>query len=449
MTPFRIFTMTVVLAGGTAGGAFAQGTLSLTLEDAIGRGVEEAPRLAEARARTAAATASVAGRRALRQPVVTASGGLLRTNHVDDFGVVQPNGSLEIIFPDIPTNYRLRAEVSVPLYTSGRIEALVSAAAAEERAAAADHLVLEQDVRLDVSRAYWSLVSRREAIAVLEQALARMDTWVTDVGSRVEAGFLPPNDVLSAEAARERQSVDLIRARHAAALAEILLARLIGAEPGQRIDPVSSPARPGEDGTAVGDQQVRRMIDQAFEGRAERRGLLQRAAAIRSAGDAALASLRPHVAAVAAVEPARPNSRFVPRTNEWNTAWDLGVNVSWPLWDGGRARAEQTAAAAQADALGHRLRELDVAIAIEVRTRVLALEAGHAALQAVARAVAAAAEAHRVVQERFDAGVATSTDVLDAQLVLLEVELERTQLLASQRVAEAELQRALGSADGR
>jgi outer membrane protein TolC len=48
------------------------------------------------------------------------------------------------------------------------------------------------------------------------------------------------------------------------------------------------------------------------------------------------------------------------------------------------------------------------------------------------------------VAARFDAGVATSTDVLDAQVMLLRAELERTELSASVRVAEAELLRVLG-----
>jgi outer membrane protein TolC len=49
-----------------------------------------------------------------------------------------------------------------------------------------------------------------------------------------------------------------------------------------------------------------------------------------------------------------------------------------------------------------------------------------------------------VANERFLAGVATSADVLDAQVALLQAELDRTQALASGRVAEARLARAVG-----
>jgi outer membrane protein TolC len=58
--------------------------------------------------------------------------------------------------------------------------------------------------------------------------------------------------------------------------------------------------------------------------------------------------------------------------------------------------------------------------------------------------VRSAEEARRVVTERFAAGVVTHTEVLDAQLVLLQAELDRTRALAGVRLAEARLARATG-----
>ena len=46
--------------------------------------------------------------------------------------------------------------------------------------------------------------------------------------------------------------------------------------------------------------------------------------------------------------------------------------------------------------------------------------------------------------ERFTAGVATNTDVLDAQTDLLQAELDRTRAVAAARLALARLDRAMG-----
>ena len=51
--------------------------------------------------------------------------------------------------------------------------------------------------------------------------------------------------------------------------------------------------------------------------------------------------------------------------------------------------------------------------------------------------VRSATEARRVIAERFAAGVATNTDVLDAQVALLQAELDRTRALANVNLAAA------------
>ena len=65
-------------------------------------------------------------------------------------------------------------------------------------------------------------------------------------------------------------------------------------------------------------------------------------------------------------------------------------------------------------------------------------------VRAATDAVTAAAEARRVITDRYAAGVATSTDVLVAQVALLENQLIRTRALAGVRLAEARLERSLG-----
>jgi outer membrane protein TolC len=305
--------------------------------------------------------------------------------------------------------------------------------------------VVEQDVRLEVVRSYWALVTSREQIAVLERGLQRTDAYVGDVRSRVDAGVLPPNDLLTARAQRARQAVRVVQAKNAAASAEIDLARLVGAPVGQ---PIVATTVVGQSTTgieSVAGFSADALVARALESRAEREGLQDRRAALQASATAALAATKPTVSAIAAVEPSRPNPRFVPRTDELKTSWDLGFNVSWSLFDGRRARADAAAATAQSDAVDARLTDFDAIVGVDVRQRLLDLESGRAALAASDEAVSASTEARRVVEERFRAGVATSTDVLDAQVALLEAELERTMLAATLRWSEARLLRALGA----
>ena len=423
--------------------ALAQDALVLTLEEAIARGLAGAPSLAEARAREAAAGSAVAAQAAGQRPTVTLLSDFLRTNHVEPFAVPQTGGGLRVVFPDLPTNVRVRAQVSMPVYTAGRLRELVESAESGQDAARADSRRTAADLRLTITDAYYRLLLARARIEVLVRALERADTSLETARARVDAGVLPPNEALSAEAQRARQNVQLIQARHDAAIGQEDLARLVGAEPGRAIELATSVNQPIAGSADVLALAPPLLVARAREERPERQALVARESARRAAAAAALAAGRPQVSVLAAVEPARPNQRFVPRTEEWRTGWDLGVNASLTVWDAGRTRAEYAGATAEADALRHRVADFDQIVAVEVRQRLLDIEAARAALEASAEAVTAAAEARRVLGERFLAGVVANTEVLDADVDWLEAELETLRLEAALRVSEARLVRAV------
>jgi outer membrane protein TolC len=434
----------VLLGLATRAAAQTAAPLALTLDEAVRRGVEAAPRVAAAKAREAAATSSVAVQAAGRRPTATAQAGYLRTNHVDAFGLTLPDGSFRTIFPDIPDNYQARAEVDVPVYTGGRVDALVSSAKASVSAASADRKTTEADIRLEVATAYWSLVTARESVTVLENAVARADAAVSDARARVDAGFLPPSALLSAQAERAREAVRLIDARHAAALGEVVLDRLLGADLGQAIVTTSKVTDPDPAVATLAAKPTGDLVTQARATRSELVGLKAQAAALDASAEASVATLHPFVGALGTVQPARPNPLFIPRVDQWKTSWSLGVNVTWSFLDGGRARAQAATATSQAEAIRQQSADVSAGMAVELRQRLLDLEADQAAIVASADAVSAATEAHRVVAERFRAGVASSTEVLDAEVALLEASLEHTQLSAAARIDEARLRRAIG-----
>jgi outer membrane protein len=166
--------------------------------------------------------------------------------------------------------------------------------------------------------------------------------------------------------------------------------------------------------------------------------------AAQSRQRAAQAGSRPTVAVAGGVDYASPNPRLFPRSDRWQPSTDASVNVSWPLLDGGKAKAETAEASAGVRAVQARLAEFDSVVALEIRQRLSELESSRAELDAADVAVRAATEARRVLGERFAAGVATSTDVVDAQLAILQAQLDRTQAIASARLAEARLNRTLG-----
>ena len=433
-----LFTIVITAMAWTA--AAQDAPARLTLADAVARGLANSQRLAELRARHEGAEAAEAGRAAASMPLIALQGGYTRTNHVDEFAIAQPGQRLEVIYPDVPDNFRTRIDLQWAIYTGGRTGALERAARAEREAVGEDLAAARADLRLEITRAFWALVTARDTEQVVARSLDSLDAHVRDLQSRLDQGFIPPNEVLSAEAQRSRERVLAIEARNARAIVEADLRRLLDADPAEPIEPAVAL----EPSAAGADVSASALVAEARARRPERRALERRADAFRARGDAAASSSLPQIGVAGGYDYASPNPRIFPRTADWHDSWDVSVNVSWLLWDGGRRRAELAEAAAGARAADARVSEFDRQTAFEVRQRQLEIDSSRAAIAAASDGVRSATEARRVVGERFRAGVATSTDMLDAEVAVLQAELDRTRALANARLAEARLERAVG-----
>jgi outer membrane protein TolC len=420
--------------------------LRLALEDAIERAMEASHRLAEASARQTAALAGVAVRQAQAMPSLTASTGYTRTNHVLEFRVPSPTGAPRLLYPDVPNNVYSRLELRWAIYTAGRADALERTARAEADAAGAEASVARADLRLEVTRAYWAVVTAGATVQVLDQGVARSQAHVAEVTARARAGLVPPNELASAEAQEARARMLSIEARNQHAVATAELARLVGIEPDRSIEPTTpleiAPTSileaskvPPPDGA---------LVARARAGRQERVALEHRVAAADGQRSLAAAGRRPTISVSGSVDYSRPNPRIFPRADRWDESWDAGVGVSWSPWDGGRAAADIAQATAVVTAARQRLAEFDSVLAVEVRQRVLETQSTRAALAAAESAVGAAREARRVVDERYRAGVIGQIDLLDAEFALLQAELDRTRAQSAVRLADARLARTLG-----
>ena len=147
----------------------------LSLEDALARAIATSHRLAELRARESAAAAVLDQRKTADLPTLALQAGYQRTNHVDEFGFVQPDGSLSILYPDVPDNWRARLDMQWPIYTGGRDGALERAADAERQASQKDIDSTRADLRLETTRAFWALVTATDAERVVRESVTRID----------------------------------------------------------------------------------------------------------------------------------------------------------------------------------------------------------------------------------------------------------------------------------
>lgn len=435
----RVTIVLTIVVAALASSAAAQEPLSL--EQAVATALTSNPGLRAARAGEAETNARAAEARSAYLPRVDYTEAWQRGNNpVYVFGSLltqqrftEANFDVNALnHPDAVTNFHGAFTVEQPVFDSARLAGVKSAGlgvqVAQQTTAEA-----RADLALAVTRAYGGVL---QAIAARKAADAAVESARDDLSRtehRRDAGFVTEADVLSLQVflaqMRERQ----IRAASGETVARAQLNQLMGA-PLDRPYTVAEPAPPPP--TPPNSLEA-----------AEAAALKNRPAAQRADAQVALASVArsaarsaflPQVSVQGAYE--INGNRFTDRASSWLVAGQLRINLFAGLGDTARlkaATAAQTRAAAERD-------NLQSAIRLEVRAARSELDAA-VAREAIGRAmVLQARESQRIIRDRYDAGLASVSDVLRAASARLDADTQRTASVVDLMVAQAALDRAVG-----
>ena len=326
-----------------------------------------------------------------------------------------------------------------PLYTGGRVGGQVEAAEQGRAAAEQDWRSGQADLVLEVRAAYWNLVTVREGVGVLQEAIHAFDAHLVDARNRERFGMAARNEVLAVQVERDRVELDRLRAEAEAEVAAANLRRLLDLPPATVVEATEPLAT-----VAVGPVDIEGMVAVANAGRSDRAALLARASAAEARVRVERGARLPQLVLSGGYTYANPNRDIVPPEATWQDSWDVGASLAWSVFDGGRRSATEARARAEAEAVREQLKELDRAIRLEVTQRALELRTAEARLTVAERGLESAQENRRVAADRYREGVIPSSELLDAETALERAELARTEALASVRLAAAGLDRAVG-----
>ncbi len=412
--------------------------LPLTADQAVERAIAASPRLARLGALETAAEAQRRGARAERLPQLDVSAGYQYRSNVPELAISAPTGDPSaplqriVVFPNINDNWSTRVGLAQPIYTGGRIRSGIEAAEQGRLAAEQELRAGRADLVLETRTAYWSLVTARESLRVIQESIKAYDAHLADARNRERFGMAARNEVLAVQVERDRAELEQINASAGAELAQANLQRLLDLPADTRIDavePLPAPAPPPAD--------IEALAAEAGNARPELRALAARVTAADAIAGAERAARLPQLALSGAYSYASPNRDIVPATTDWKRTWYVGASVSWNVLDFGRRSANEARARAQADASRAQLRELERAIRLEVTQRALDLRTSRARLSVAERSVESALENRRVAGDRYREGVIPSSELLDAENAYERAALARTEAMAALRLAAA------------
>jgi outer membrane protein len=426
---------------------FAQNVQVLTLDEAITIGRRNSRTLGITAARASADQARAAEAGAQLYPGVALYGSYTRIKE-GEFRLTPRNLPMTISIGNVPPDQViLRLGLRQPLFTGSRISGAAEAAGLQADASALDVSMMSADVTLYITSAYWALYQARQVEKYTEENVQRLESFHRDTERLVKAGVATRNDLLKVEVQLSNSRIGWIEARNEAELGEMTLNNLIGQPTDTHIDLAS---RPGDAASRVSvlPPLAQASPDTLANLATAHRYDLQAAAARVQAAHASVGAAKggwwPQIELTANLNYNNPNARYQPVTPEFLGAWDVGVSLALDVWNWGAtgSRVEQAEAALrQAELQKTQLKEN---ITLEVRRSALNVRRSQEKSSLAELAVSQATENLRVIADKYRSGLATSTDLLDAEVSLLQAQTQFSGAQVEYALAQASLERALG-----
>lgn len=283
---------------------------------------------------------------------------------------------------------------------------------------------------LEVAQTYYNVLRAESNVDVLRKSLEAQQERVRDAQGRLNAGTGKPLDLAQAEAQAASTRVTLVQAQGDAANARTLLAFLIGTSE------VSGPLRDDYDLPA----EIGHVDDLLTAAWATREDYLAAQAGVQAAVEdvkAAIAQYYPSVTLNVATYLFRENFSDA---SKWNTL--LTVNI--PIFSAGLIEADVRGAWSRLRQVALEESLIRRQIEDQVRERYQNYQTSSDKLRELGAQIRAAAEAYRQARAGFDAGTAIFLDVLTAQDVLLNSQLELTTESFNEKVIYLDLLRQTG-----
>lgn len=412
----------------------------LTLEAAIRQALETHPDARTADARAQVADLAVGDAQSQRLQVTTDVSGLYTVSQSHSF-----TGGLGAGAATTQTPYNATLGVTVPLFTGFKLSHAVESAERTRDAALAQRTATRAELKLQVTRAFWSLRKAELLETVQEAAIDQTERTLKLTRVAYQLGRQTTSEVDRAEVSVLNARGTQLQYREATEEARLQLAALLGMPAGDvEIDGDPETLQSGLVEPAQSE------LDRTLRARPE----IQAAEARRAAAQASLESARgdfwPQLSAVGTYQ--LGNNPFNPVTGardagsqDLDGKADLRLTASFNVWNTGRTARAVARAEAQLQEADADLEKARRQIRSEIDLATVRLKSARERLAIAERSDGIAAKTLKWVEARYQQGYSPQVEVNEALGSLVTARTQRVQALIDLEVARAELSRARGT----
>jgi len=328
--------------------------------------------------------------------------------------------------------------VSQLITDSGRTPNLVASSKLEAQASSQIYQATRYDVLLRVNQAYFDVLRAQNLVKVADETVAARQLLADQVAALAQSKLRSLLDVSFADVNLSRAKLMLIQANDTVAQAFAELTRALGLRDQQTYTLVDEPLPP----TPPSDSAA--LVAQALRERPELAGLRLESESASRFARAERDLSYPTVSLAGA-------GGFIPYLHQLTTQQvpneyeGVAVNVQIPIFNGGLFSARRTAAQLKAQAAEQKVRDLEAAVARDVRVAWSNSQTAYHQLDVTAELLREATMALDLAQGRYNLGLSSIVELTQAQLNLTQAEVENLSAKYDYQRLYVNLQYAIGA----
>lgn len=450
----------------------------LTLADALDLAARQSPELVSSSQALELAQSKLRESNGSRQPKVVLQGSHYST--VYESSVSAPGGDSGGATSGTSSSVRLTVSQTLPgilppPFSVGLSPAELAAIDLDE--AELDEARARQNVTFNVISAYLNVLKAQQIKSLSDNALEAATSLVDEVRTKLTLGVATKLDLMKAQSQLDQARFNQLKAVDDVTASMRSLALLLGLPAETRFDLVDD-LRIDEKDQDLEDQDLEELVKLALENRTEMKQASLSVERARASVETARRALWPSVGlsttyskegdiSVSATGSLGLTSGQVGWTltlgndegvdsraqlgtpgaaadPESASVTKVGIEVSWPLWDGGVTRERLAQAETNLKMQQSALERQEQAIVEDVYAAAVGLRQALQRLELAKSTVSEAEEALRVTKARFEAGAAVMAEVIDATQSLDSAKSGEVQALFDCYLARARLGKAVG-----
>jgi len=413
---------------------------TLTLKESMETGFKNSKELLISNSKIIGSDARISEASSQLLPQLRLSAGYTRLSEIPPFQIAVPFYPKPIeVSPVFLDNYSLRVSLQQPLFTGFRLSSLKNAARYTRDASAEDMVKDKNELAMNIQTAYWNYYKVKLMKNLIDENVKQAGKHVEDTKNLLNNGLATRNDLLKLEVQYSNAKLQQIDMMNNIELARTAFNKTIGLPLDNRTDIDTAMIQVTADRYELND-----LIAEAKNNRSELKSLNLRIKAGSENVDAARSGWFPSILLTGNWYMSNPNPRLQPPVNIFKGTWDVGITMSWDIWNWGNTIAQTVEAEQNVIQTRTSYDQLKDVIELEVNQNYLTLIYAKQKIDVSQETIQQAEENYRSIQDKYNAQLATSTDLIDAENSLLLAKTNYMNAIIDYQLGKIKLEKSIG-----